>query len=80
MQAVQHNLTGVDAAKAKWWSAHVQNEILDACVQLWGGYGYMNEYRVGRAWSDARVAKIWAGSNEIMKELIGRDLGSVTCV
>ncbi|GAA0970651.1 hypothetical protein GCM10009555_019900 [Acrocarpospora macrocephala] len=40
-----------------------------------GGYGYMNEYRVGRAWRDARVTKIWAGSNEIMKEIIGRDLG-----
>ena len=69
-------LTAVDAAKAKWWSAQVQNEILDACVQLYGGYGYMNEYRVARAWRDARVTKIWAGSNEIMKEIIGRDLGS----
>ncbi len=68
-------LSAVDAAKAKWWSAQVQNEILDACVQLYGGYGYMNEYRVARAWRDARVTKIWAGSNEIMKELIGRDLG-----
>ncbi|HQR79659.1 MAG TPA: acyl-CoA dehydrogenase family protein [Actinomycetota bacterium] len=68
-------LTAVDAAKAKWWSAQVQNEVIDACVQLYGGYGYMNEYRVARAWRDARVTKIWAGSNEIMKELIGRDLG-----
>jgi long-chain-acyl-CoA dehydrogenase len=68
-------LSAIDAAKAKWWSAQVQNEILDACVQLHGGYGYMNEYRVARAWRDARVTKIWAGSNEIMKELIGRDLG-----
>lgn len=68
-------LTPVDAAKAKWWSAQVQSEVLDACVQLHGGYGYMNEYRVARAWRDARVTKIWAGSNEIMKELIGRDLG-----
>jgi alkylation response protein AidB-like acyl-CoA dehydrogenase len=68
-------LSAVDAAKAKWWSAQVQNEVLDACVQLYGGYGYMNEYRVARAWRDARVTKIWAGSNEIMKELIGRDLG-----
>jgi long-chain-acyl-CoA dehydrogenase len=68
-------LTAVDAAKAKWWSAQVQNDVLDACVQLHGGYGYMNEYRVARAWRDARVTKIWAGSNEIMKELIGRDLG-----
>jgi alkylation response protein AidB-like acyl-CoA dehydrogenase len=71
----EDRLSAVDAAKAKWWSAHVQNEILDACVQLHGGYGYMNEYRVARAWRDARVTKIWAGSNEIMKELIGRDLG-----
>ena len=68
-------LTAIDAAKAKWWSAQVQNEVLDACVQLHGGYGFMNEYRVARAWRDARVTKIWAGSNEIMKELIGRDLG-----
>ena len=68
-------LSAVDAAKAKWWSAQVQNDVLDECVQLHGGYGYMNEYRVARAWRDARVTKIWAGSNEIMKELIGRDLG-----
>jgi long-chain-acyl-CoA dehydrogenase len=68
-------LTPIDAAKAKWWSAEVQNDVLDHCVQLHGGYGYMNEYRVARAWQDARVTKIWAGSNEIMKELIGRDLG-----
>jgi alkylation response protein AidB-like acyl-CoA dehydrogenase len=68
-------LSAVDAAKVKWWCADVQNEVLDACVQLYGGYGYMNEYRVARAWRDARVSKIWAGSNEIMKELIGRDLG-----
>ena len=70
-----NELTATDAAKAKWWSAQVQNDVLDACVQLYGGYGYMNEYRVARAWRDARVTKIWAGSNEIMKELIGRDLG-----
>ncbi len=41
-------------AKVKWWSAQVQNEVLDACVQLHGGYGYMREYRVARAWMDAR--------------------------
>lgn len=75
---VEHSegtLSAVDAAKAKWWSAQVQSEVLDECLQLHGGYGYMNEYRVARAWRDARVCKIWAGSNEIMKELIGRDLG-----
>ncbi|WP_343994277.1 acyl-CoA dehydrogenase family protein [Nocardioides dubius] len=69
------DLTSVDAAKAKWWSSQIQNEVIDHCVQLHGGYGFMNEYRVARAWRDARVSKIWAGSNEIMKELIGRDLG-----
>ncbi len=68
-------LTATDAAKAKWWTAQVQNDVLDHCVQLHGGYGFMNEYRVSRAWRDARVTQIWAGSNEIMKELIGRELG-----
>ncbi|MBB2892470.1 acyl-CoA dehydrogenase family protein [Flexivirga oryzae] len=71
----EHELTPVDAAKAKWWTAEVQNQVLDHCLQLHGGAGYMNEYRIARAWRDARVTKIWAGSNEIMKELIGRDLG-----
>ncbi|WP_372728436.1 acyl-CoA dehydrogenase family protein [Nocardioides sp.] len=75
MAHTRNELTPIDAAKAKWWSAQVQSEVLDHCVQLYGGYGYMNEYRVARAWRDARVTKIWAGSNEIMKELIGRDLG-----
>src|SRR6478609_6796823 len=75
LEQVNGTLSAVDAAKAKWFSAQVQNDVLDACVQLWGGYGYMTEYRVARAWADARVSKIWAGSNEIMKELIGRDLG-----
>jgi alkylation response protein AidB-like acyl-CoA dehydrogenase len=68
-------LTAVEAAKAKWWSSQAQSEILDHCVQIHGGYGFMNEYRVARAWRDARVTKIWAGSNEIMKELIGREIG-----
>jgi alkylation response protein AidB-like acyl-CoA dehydrogenase len=68
-------LTAVEAAKAKWWSSQAQSEVLDHCVQIHGGYGFMNEYRVARAWRDARVTKIWAGSNEIMKELIGRELG-----
>ena len=71
----EQQLTPVAAAKAKWWSAEVQNTVIDHCLQIHGGAGYMNEYRVARAWRDARVTKIWAGSNEIMKELIGRDLG-----
>lgn len=68
------DLSAVDAAKAKFWSSEIQNEILDHCVQIHGGYGFMNEYRVARAWKDARVTKIWAGSNEIMREVISREL------
>lgn len=75
LELVEGRLTPVDAAKAKWWSSQVQNDVLDACVQLFGGYGYMREHRAARAWADARITKIWAGTNEIMKELIGRDLG-----
>jgi alkylation response protein AidB-like acyl-CoA dehydrogenase len=73
--AVAGRLDAVDAAKAKWWTAEVQNRVIDACVQLHGGYGYMQEYDVARAWADARITKIWAGTNEIMKEIIGRSLG-----
>jgi alkylation response protein AidB-like acyl-CoA dehydrogenase len=72
---VAGDLAGEDAAKAKWWSAEVQNRVIDTCVQIHGGYGYMEEYDVARAWADARVTRIWAGSNEIMKEIIGRSLG-----
>jgi alkylation response protein AidB-like acyl-CoA dehydrogenase len=72
---VERSLSPVDAAKAKWWSSEVQNHVIDGCVQLHGGYGYMLEYDVARAWTDARVTKIWGGTNEIMKELIGRSLG-----
>jgi alkylation response protein AidB-like acyl-CoA dehydrogenase len=72
---VRGELTAVDAAKAKWWTSEVQNRVIDTCLQLHGGYGYMEEYRVGRAWADARVTKIYAGTNEIMKDVIGRSLG-----
>lgn len=75
MEHVRGELTAVQAAKAKWWSADVQNRVLDSCVQLFGGYGYMRETAVARAWMDGRVSKIWAGTNEIMKEIVGRDLG-----
>ncbi|HSP37026.1 MAG TPA: acyl-CoA dehydrogenase family protein [Frankiaceae bacterium] len=72
---VRGQLSAVDAAKAKLWSSEAQNTVIDACVQLYGGYGYMQEYSVAQAWADARVSRIWAGSNEIMREIIGRDLG-----
>ncbi len=68
-------LTPEDAAKAKWWSTDLQGRVCDACVQLHGGYGYMSEYPIARAWADARVTRIYGGTNEIMKEIIGRSLG-----
>ena len=81
MEAVHGTLTAVDAAKAKWWSfAGAERHSRRLSTACGVGYGYMNEYRVARAWADARASKIWAGSNEIMKELIGRDLGFVIMV
>jgi alkylation response protein AidB-like acyl-CoA dehydrogenase len=68
-------LTAVEAAKAKWWTTELQKRVVDACVQLHGGYGYMLEYPVARAYLDARVQTIYGGTTEIMKEIIGRDLG-----
>ena len=68
-------LTPVDAAKAKWWTTELQGRALDRCLQLHGGYGFMNEYPVARAFADARVTRIYGGTTEIMKEVIGRDLG-----
>ena len=62
------------AAMAKWWATEKQCEIIDNCVQLHGGYGYMLEYPVARMWTDGRIQKIWGGSNEVMKELIARAL------
>ena len=68
-------LTAVDAAKAKWWTTELQGRAVDRCLQLHGGYGFMNEYPVARAFVDARVTRIYAGTTEIMKELVGRELG-----
>ncbi len=68
-------LTAETAAMAKWWTSDLQKRVLDQCVQLHGGYGYMLEYPIARAYLDARVQSIYAGTNEIMKEIIGRSLG-----
>ncbi|GAA1462677.1 acyl-CoA dehydrogenase family protein [Williamsia maris] len=61
-------------AMAKWWTTDRAMAVLDECVQLFGGYGYMSEYPIGRMWADGRVQKIYAGTNEIMKEIIARSL------
>ena len=68
------DLTEVDAAHAKWWATEIQNDVIDRCLQLHGGYGYMLEYPVARAYQDARIQKIFGGTNEIMKHIIGRDV------
>lgn len=68
-------LTAETAAMAKYWITDMQWRIVDQCLQLHGGYGYMEEYPVARAWRDARAQRIYGGTNEIMKEVIGRSLG-----
>ena len=68
-------LTAQEAAGAKYWATETQWEIVDRCLQLHGGYGYMNEYEIARIWRDARVQRLYGGTNEIMKDLIGRSLG-----
>jgi len=68
-------LTAEEAAMAKWWTTDLQKRVMDECLQLHGGYGYMLEYPIARFYLDARVQPIYGGSNEIMKEVIGRGMG-----
>jgi alkylation response protein AidB-like acyl-CoA dehydrogenase len=68
-------LTAEEASMAKWWCTELQGRVIDAGVQLHGGYGYMWEYPIARAYADARVTRIYGGTTEIMKEIIGRSLG-----
>jgi alkylation response protein AidB-like acyl-CoA dehydrogenase len=68
-------LTPADAAKAKWWCTELQGRVLDKCVQLHGGYGYMTEYRISRRYADARITRIYGGTTEIMKSVVSKSLG-----
>jgi alkylation response protein AidB-like acyl-CoA dehydrogenase len=68
-------LTAEEASMAKWWTTELQKRVADAGVQLHGGYGYMLEYPIARAYTDARVTSIYGGTTEIMKEIIGRSMG-----
>jgi long-chain-acyl-CoA dehydrogenase len=70
----EKDLTAVEASKAKWWATELQLEVTNRCLQLFGGYGFMNEYPIGRAYRDARIQTIYGGTTEIMKEIIGRDI------
>jgi alkylation response protein AidB-like acyl-CoA dehydrogenase len=75
---LEHNagrFTVQDAAMAKWWTTELQKRVVDQCVQLHGGYGYMLEYPVAKAFVDSRVQTIYGGTTEVMKEIIGRSLG-----
>ncbi len=71
---LEGKLDAATASMAKYWASEMQFKALDQCVQLFGGYGYMHEYPIARAWADARVQRIYGGTNEIMKELISRNL------
>ncbi|MFD8593186.1 acyl-CoA dehydrogenase family protein [Streptomyces sp. NPDC059637] len=74
---VEHNNGGLDAvhaSMAKWWATELQKRTADRCLQLHGGYGYMTEYPVARAFTDGRIQTIYGGTTEIMKEIIGRSL------
>ena len=62
------------AAMGKWWLTELDNKVIDTCLQFFGGYGYMVEYPIARAYADMRVHRIYAGTTEIMKELVARSL------
>ena len=75
---MEHNagrLTAAVAAEAKLLASELEGRVMDECVQLHGGAGYMDEYRISRMYTDARISRIYAGSSEIMKEIISRDIG-----
>ena len=71
---IKGELDAATASMAKYWGSQIQNEIMDECLQLHGGYGYILDYPISRMYADARVQKIYGGSNEIMKELIARSI------
>ncbi len=73
-RALRHELDNATAAMAKWWVSDTVCKVVDACLQLFGGYGYMNDYPIARLYADQRVGRIYGGSNEVMKELIARAL------
>jgi alkylation response protein AidB-like acyl-CoA dehydrogenase len=68
-------LTVSDAAMAKWWTTELQKRVVDQCLQLHGGYGYMSEYPISKAYVDTRIQTIYGGTTEVMKEIIGRTMG-----
>jgi alkylation response protein AidB-like acyl-CoA dehydrogenase len=75
MALVDGHLTADDAAAAKYWTSETAWQAIDRCMQLFGGYGYVNEYEIARSWRDNRVQRVFGGTSEIMQEIVGRSLG-----
>ncbi|MEO6472112.1 MAG: acyl-CoA dehydrogenase family protein [Aeromicrobium sp.] len=75
MELNAKNLSISDAAMGKWWTTELQKKTVDKCLQLHGGYGYMTEYPIAKAYVDTRIQTIYGGTTEIMKEIIGRTMG-----
>ncbi|MFF7984277.1 acyl-CoA dehydrogenase family protein [Streptomyces sp. NPDC007901] len=75
MALVRGELTADEAAAAKYWTTETCWEVIDRCMQLFGGYGYVNEYEIARIWRDSRVQRVFGGTSEIMQEIVGRSLG-----
>ncbi|MEV5831641.1 acyl-CoA dehydrogenase family protein [Spirillospora sp. NPDC052242] len=75
MALVDGHLTAEDAAAAKYWTSETAWAVIDRCMQLFGGYGYVNEYEIARIWRDNRVQRVFGGTSEIMQEIVGRSLG-----
>jgi alkylation response protein AidB-like acyl-CoA dehydrogenase len=75
MALIQGELTADEAAAAKYWTSETGWQVIDRCMQLFGGYGYVNEYEIARIWRDSRVQRVFGGTSEIMLEIIGRSLG-----
>jgi acyl-CoA dehydrogenase len=74
-ELVEGELSGADAAKVKLFCTELQGRVVDRCLQLFGGYGYMMEYPIARLYTDARVARIYAGTSEVMRTIIAKSLG-----
>jgi long-chain-acyl-CoA dehydrogenase len=71
---VDGSLTVEEAAEAKWWCTELQKRVIDTCLQLHGGYGYIMEYPIARAFLDARVHRIYGGTNEVMRDIVSRQI------
>jgi alkylation response protein AidB-like acyl-CoA dehydrogenase len=76
-QFIEGELTSAEASMLKLAASEMQGDVVDQCLQMFGGYGYMKEYRISRAYVDARIQRIYGGTSEIMKELISRSIVDV---